>query len=123
MNEIETPRLLVRRWRGDDLDAYARICADPEIMRYVTGVPQTREQSETQIPRFVRHWEERGFGLWAAYDKATGAFIGFIGLLYQKSGPKGTTRPRWAGGSTARSGAEVWPPRVPGRASVTGSKG
>jgi RimJ/RimL family protein N-acetyltransferase len=47
VNEIETPRLLLRRWRGDDLDAYARICADPEIMRYVTGVPQTREQSET----------------------------------------------------------------------------
>lgn len=89
MNEIETPRLLLRRWRGDDLDAYARICADPEIMRYVTGVPQTREQSETQIPRFVRHCEERGFGLWAVDDKAAGAFIGFIGLLYQEEWSEG----------------------------------
>ena len=41
----------------------------------------TREQSEEQLVTFVRHWEERGFGLWAAAHKADGALIGFAGLL------------------------------------------
>jgi RimJ/RimL family protein N-acetyltransferase len=30
------------------------------------------------------HWEERGFGLWAVEEKSSGAFIGFIGLLYHE---------------------------------------
>jgi RimJ/RimL family protein N-acetyltransferase len=33
------------------------------------------------VARFVHHWEERGFGLWAVKEKAPGVFIGFIGLL------------------------------------------
>jgi RimJ/RimL family protein N-acetyltransferase len=39
--------------------------------------------------RFVRHWEERGFGLWTVKHEASGAFIGFIGLLHQNDWPEG----------------------------------
>ena len=28
MNRLETERLLLREWRADDFEAYARICAD-----------------------------------------------------------------------------------------------
>jgi RimJ/RimL family protein N-acetyltransferase len=35
------------------------------------------------MARFVRRWEERGFGLWAVEYKASDGFIGCIGLLYQ----------------------------------------
>ena len=53
MTEVETARLRLRMWRGEDLDAYARMCADPEMMRYLSGV-MTREQSDQQVARFVR---------------------------------------------------------------------
>ncbi len=33
VTEIETARLLLRPWRIGDLDPYARICADPEVIR------------------------------------------------------------------------------------------
>jgi RimJ/RimL family protein N-acetyltransferase len=90
MVEIETGRLLLRRWRDEDLDAYARICADPEVMRYIGGgATLTREQSEEQVSRFVRHWDERGFGLWAVEHRASGAFIGFVGLAYQDEWTEG----------------------------------
>ena len=88
MSELETSRLLLRPWRKEDLDAYARICADPEVTRYVSG-PLSRQESEEQGSRFVRHWEERGFGLWAVEHRASGAFIGFIGLLHQHDWPIG----------------------------------
>jgi RimJ/RimL family protein N-acetyltransferase len=88
MREIETARLRLRTWREDDLAPYARICADPEVMRHLSG-PMTREQSEEQVSEFVRHWEERGFGLWAVEEKPSGAFIG---LLYHEDWSEGEHR-------------------------------
>ena len=36
MPQIETERLVLRRWDvAGDLDAYAAICGDPEVMRYI----------------------------------------------------------------------------------------
>jgi len=29
--QLETERLLLRMWREDDFEAYAEICADPEV--------------------------------------------------------------------------------------------
>jgi hypothetical protein len=60
--EIETARLL-RQWREENLDTYARICAGPEVVRHFPYV-LTREESEAQVAKFVRHCEECGFGLW-----------------------------------------------------------
>ena len=91
MREIETARLRVRTWREDDLAPYARICADPEVIRYLSG-PMTREHSEQQISKLVRYWEERGFELWAVEEKSSGAFIGFIGLLYHEDWSEGKHR-------------------------------
>jgi RimJ/RimL family protein N-acetyltransferase len=82
--EIETERLLLRGWREEDLEPYARVCVDPEVMRYIgSGAVLTREQSEGQIGQFVRHWERSGFGLWAMEERATGDFVGFVGLAHQ----------------------------------------
>lgn len=90
MAEIETERLLLRRWQDKDLEPYARMCAHPEVMRFIgAGSTLNREQSEEQVSRFVRHWEERGFGLWALEEKEGGAFVGFAGLSYQEDWPEG----------------------------------
>jgi RimJ/RimL family protein N-acetyltransferase len=90
MIEIETDRFLLRRWREEDLDAYAGICANPEVMQYMrVGGPLTREQTEQRVAAAIRHWEELGFGLWVVEEKATGAFIGRIGLLYHDDWPEG----------------------------------
>jgi RimJ/RimL family protein N-acetyltransferase len=88
VTDLETARLVLRSWREDDLNAYARICADPEGMRYLSGT-MTRDQAAQQMERWMSHWEERGFGVWAAQEKASGAFIGFIGLLYHEEWPEG----------------------------------
>ena len=111
---IDTRRLLLRGWWDEDTDPYARLCANPEVMRYVgEGAPLTREQSEGQISRFVRHWEERSFGLWAVEHKASGAFIGFVGLVHQDRWTEGEHKtevgwrldPAYWGRSLATEGA------------------
>lgn len=80
---IETEHIILREWREGDRELYARMCADPEVMRYLPKA-LTREESDAQIDRFICHWNERGYGLWAVKEKESGDFVGFIGLLYQE---------------------------------------
>jgi RimJ/RimL family protein N-acetyltransferase len=80
MTELATPRLFLRHWRDDDLDGYARICADPEVMRFLGGRTYNRRQSDEQMRAFIQHWSDHGFGLWAVEHKESAAFIGFVGL-------------------------------------------
>lgn len=76
---VLTERLLLRRWRPTDVEPYAALCADPEVMRYLGG-PMSRADVERQVARFTAHWERHGFGLWAAELRADGAFLGYVGL-------------------------------------------
>jgi RimJ/RimL family protein N-acetyltransferase len=78
---LETKRLLLRPFREGDLDAYARICADPEVMRYIgAGKPLSRSDAWRAMAFFLGHWELRGYGMWAAEDKETQTLVGRIGL-------------------------------------------
>jgi RimJ/RimL family protein N-acetyltransferase len=79
---IETERLVLRGWDiVDDLDAYAAICADPEVMRFIgDGSPLTRAESADRLRAFEVAWQERGFGLFALELTKTGELIGFTGL-------------------------------------------
>src|SRR5262249_33885673 len=78
--ELETERLLLRAWRESDYEAYARICADPEVMRFLGGKAYTRLEAWRHMAYIVGHWQLRGFGHWAVEEKATGAFVGRIGV-------------------------------------------
>ena len=78
---VETERLLLRRWEADDLDAVARMNADADVMRYIAeGRPVSRADSASFLNSLMLHWEEHGFGLWAAVDKSSGELAGAIGL-------------------------------------------
>ncbi len=88
MAELETERLVLRSFRVGDLDAYARMTADPEVMRYI-GDGRTLDRAETwrSVAYFLGHWQLRGFGIFAAEEKATGALVGRIGLYQPEDWP------------------------------------
>jgi len=76
---LVTDRLVLRRWRPDDVEPFAALCADPEVMRHIgTGRTLTRREAATALAAFRQHWEDHGFGLWAV--EADGRFAGFAGL-------------------------------------------
>jgi RimJ/RimL family protein N-acetyltransferase len=78
---LSTDRLLLRRWRQEDLDPYAELCADPAVMRWIgNGRVRTREECAKAISAFERAWDEHGFGLFALELQASGRLIGFVGL-------------------------------------------
>ena len=107
---IETERLLLRQFSEHDLDDYARITGDPEVMRYVGGTPLSREDAWRSLSYLLGHWKIRGFGLWAAEEKKTGELVGRIGL-YQPEGWPGleigwlVDRQRWGEGFATEGGA------------------
>lgn len=81
--QIETERLLLRGWKPEDHAPFARICSDPDVMRYI-GNGTTRSDADVSryIASFQTEWNERGFGLFAVEVKRTGEFIGFTGLSW-----------------------------------------
>jgi len=78
----ETDRLLLRPFILDDLDPLAAILADPEVIAGATYSGQTmnRSQAWNWLSSMLGHWHLRGFGIWAVEEKASGDFIGRIGL-------------------------------------------
>src|SRR5215467_3717748 len=86
---IETTHLLLRPWQEDDLDRLVRLLARPEVARYIRldGQIFTREETAGIHRRIARSWDEQGLGPWAVIDKATGSWIGKLGLMYQEDWP------------------------------------
>lgn len=88
MTILETQRLLLRSFHEGDLDAYASMHADPEVMRYLgDGVPLSREDAWRSMAVMAGHWTLRGFGMWAVEEKSTGALIGRVGLYEPEGWP------------------------------------
>lgn len=78
---IKTGRLLLRRWRDDDVEPFAAMCSDPEVMRYIgSGATRTRAQAQASIEAYERDWEKKGYGLCAVELLEDGGFLGFTGL-------------------------------------------
>jgi RimJ/RimL family protein N-acetyltransferase len=76
---IETERLLLRTWRQADREPFAQINADPRVMEFFPA-RLSREESDALADRIAKHFQQRGFGLYAAELRSELRFIGFLGL-------------------------------------------
>ncbi|HEY5047350.1 MAG TPA: GNAT family N-acetyltransferase [Rhizomicrobium sp.] len=77
---LETERLVLREWRAEDFEPYARFMADSDVTRYLTGEPMSRADAWRNMATFIGHWELRGYGMWAVERKADRAFVGRVGM-------------------------------------------
>ena len=88
MTTLETARLVLRPFRDGDFEAYARLFADPDVMRYLgDGQPLTREDAWRNLAMMIGHWTLRGFGMWAVEEKSTGTLVGRVGLYEPEGWP------------------------------------
>ena len=69
---VETDRLVMRRWRADDRDAFAAMNIDPDVMRYLPG-SLSQIQSDAFVDQVEARFAEAGVGFWALELRATGA--------------------------------------------------
>jgi RimJ/RimL family protein N-acetyltransferase len=76
---LRTPRLLLRRWRPEDLAPFAALNADPVVMEHMPA-PLSRADSDALAARITTGWNERGHERWAVEIPGVAPFIGFVGL-------------------------------------------
>lgn len=77
--ELRSERLLLRRWRGEDLEPFAELNADPLVMEHFPAT-LSREESLAYIERQEASFDAHGYGFWAVEVVGEGLFAGFVGL-------------------------------------------
>ena len=82
--KIETERLILRPFNLHDLDAFALICADPEVMRFIgNGEALAKGATKELLVWIISQYEELGFGVLAVTLKENNKLLGFCGLIRQ----------------------------------------
>lgn len=77
---LVTERLRLRPFTAADGDLLFRLYGDPRVMAIRKIGVQTRAQSTAELAGIVAHWQRRGFGLHAVFERAGGRFLGECGL-------------------------------------------
>lgn len=81
---LETPRLVLRAFTLDDVDAMYQLMTVPQVIRYVGNTPAQSPQDTLdylhQHP--LRDYQIYGYGRFACIWKETGQVIGFSGIKY-----------------------------------------
>ncbi len=80
---LETPRLVLQRWRDADLEPFSRLNADAAVMEHFPR-PLSREESDALVGRIEAEFKRLGYGLWAVERRSDGTFLGFTGLAVQR---------------------------------------
>ncbi|TYZ05449.1 GNAT family N-acetyltransferase [Hymenobacter lutimineralis] len=78
---LETPDLLLRAPRPEDLTEAAALHQDPAFYRYLGGNPNDEETVWRRMLSHLGHWVMLGYGSWALEEKATGRYVGTVGFF------------------------------------------
>ena len=112
MDQLATPRLLLRPFVPGDVAIVHRIYSDPEVMRYVaTGPLSDIAHSRRLIEDYTDHQRRHGFSFWAVIERESGALIGDAGLYRTMSGELElgyTLGAAWWGRGYATEAAGTW---------------
>ena len=76
--QIETPRLLLRLPRAEDLDPFSEMMADEETARFIGGVAP-RAETWRALMTMIGAWHANGFAMFSVCEKATGRWVGRLG--------------------------------------------
>jgi RimJ/RimL family protein N-acetyltransferase len=77
---LHTPRLTLAPPRLADFEDYARLWADPAVVRHMGGAPFSRSAAWARFQRQAGGWRLSGFGTWVVRERASGRFVGEAGF-------------------------------------------
>ncbi|HVH43270.1 MAG TPA: GNAT family N-acetyltransferase [Labilithrix sp.] len=73
---LTTPRLRLEPFADAHVEQLHEMNSDLEVMRYITGRPQTLEETRASIERVKARWAEWGYSWWSFFELETGRIIG-----------------------------------------------
>ncbi|CAN7742689.1 GNAT family N-acetyltransferase [Mesorhizobium sp. LjNodule214] len=77
--ELRTQRLLMREWKDEDVEPFARMNDDGRVVKYVARLAD-RIAIDAWVSAQRHHFKRYGYGLWALEASDSAGFIGFCGL-------------------------------------------
>ena len=79
MKILETDRLILRTWQAEDIAPMAAINQDPKVMAHFPALLDLA-RTKLLIKKFIEHFNEHRYTLYAVDLKKDHTFIGFVGL-------------------------------------------
>lgn len=76
MTTLLTPRLRLEPMTDAHLQGLFEMNRDPEVMRYITGKPDTIEDTQAMIDRVKARWAEWGYSWWTFIERDGGMIVG-----------------------------------------------
>jgi RimJ/RimL family protein N-acetyltransferase len=76
MTVLTTARLRLEPFSETHLEGLHAMNADPEVMRYITGRPETRDETWASIDRVKARWAEWGYSWWSFIELKSGELVG-----------------------------------------------
>jgi len=76
---LETKRLLIRQWQDQDIEEFTALNRDPEVMEFFPNL-MSESEVRSMVSRCRESIEERGWGFSAVEERASGRFIGMVGI-------------------------------------------
>jgi RimJ/RimL family protein N-acetyltransferase len=76
MTVLTTPRLRLEPITDTHFDGLQAMNSDPEVMRYITGRPETPEETRQVIERVKGRWRDIGYSWWSFIELSTGQLVG-----------------------------------------------
>ncbi len=77
---LDTERLTLRGHTLEDFADSVALWGDALVTRHIGGKPSSREEVWSRLLRYAGHWALLGFGYWVIREKASGRFVGEVGL-------------------------------------------
>ena len=75
---IETPRLILRPPRVEDLDAWAEMMTDEIAAKFIGGV-MPRSVTWRGLMTMIGSWHAMGFAMFSVIEKSSGRWVGRLG--------------------------------------------
>ena len=76
MTILHTERLRLEPFADAHVAGLNAMNSDPEVMRYLTGRPQTLDETRAMVERVKQAWATVGYAWWSLVDKASGDIVG-----------------------------------------------
>ena len=76
MTLLATSRLSLVPFTDDHVDGLNVLNSDPEVMRYISGRPETRDETLAVVDRVKKRWIEFGYSWWSFIELGSGEIVG-----------------------------------------------
>lgn len=76
MTILHSERLRFEPMHANHYEGLRRMNSDPAVMRYITGQPETPEQTRAMIDKVQGRWAQLGYSWWCLFEQGGNEVIG-----------------------------------------------